>query len=324
MGTCACSAFSAVKDMRAKHTYGPVASRRLGRSLGVDLVSPKTCNLNCRYCQLGPTDRTTMERADYAPVDEVAAEVRARLSEGPRPDYVTLGGSGEPTLHKSFGEVAARIREFSDVPIALLTNGSLFYLPEVRAACAAIDLVLPSLDAGDEETFRRINRPHPGLTLERIVEGLVALRREFGGQMWLEVFIVEGVNTSEEQVRAIRRCVERIRPHRVQLNTAVRPPAEKDVRPAPLALLERIRQALGPGTEIIAPAGGFQAVPGAATRKEDVLAILRRRPCTLEDIAGGLGVGREEAEGCVRALLDEGLIMRRQRLYESYYEAAAD
>jgi wyosine [tRNA(Phe)-imidazoG37] synthetase (radical SAM superfamily) len=310
--------------MRNKYTYGPVASRRLGRSLGVDLVPPKTCNLNCRYCQLGPTERTTMERADYVPVADVVAEVRARLEEGPRPDYITLGGSGEPTLHRSFGDVAARIREFSDVPIALLTNGSLFYLPEVRAACTAVDLILPTLDAGDEETFRRINRPHPGLTLEAIVEGQAALRQEFKGQVWLEVFIVESVNTSDEQVRAIGRRVERIKPQRVQLNTAVRPPAEKDVSAASPQTLERIRMMLGPGTEIIAPVGGFRAVPGAQARKEDVLAILRRRPCTLEDIAAGLGTGREEAEKCVRALMDEGLVMRRQRLYESYYEAGAN
>lgn len=306
----------------AKYTYGPVASRRLGRSLGVDLVSPKTCNFNCRYCQLGPTDRPTMERADYAPVDEVVEEVRSTLAHGPRPDYITLGGSGEPTLHRSFGVVAAKIRSFTDVPIALLTNGSLFYLPEVRDACAAIDLVLPTLAAGEQETFRRINRPHPEMTLAKVVDGLEALRREFKGQIWLEVFIVEGVNSSHKQALAIKRCIERIKPHRVQLNTAVRPPAEKDVRAASPQRLERIQRIVGPGTEIVAPTGGFSAIPGAAARKEDVLAMLLRRPCTVEDIANGLGIERSEAERCVRALLDEGEIIPRQRLYESYYEAA--
>ncbi|MHC4592376.1 MAG: radical SAM protein, partial [Planctomycetota bacterium] len=171
--------------MGANYTYGPVASRRLGRSLGVDLVPLKTCTFNCIYCQLGPTAHTTIERADYTPVAEVVSEVREHLAEGVTPDYITLGGSGEPTLHRSFGEVAAQIREGTDVPIALLTNGSLLHLPEVREACTAIDLVLPSLDAGDEETFRRINRPQPTITLAQVVAGLTALRREFQGEIWL-------------------------------------------------------------------------------------------------------------------------------------------
>lgn len=307
--------------MDSNYTYGPVPSRRLGRSLGVDLVPPKTCNFNCIYCQLGPTDRTTVERADYVPVAEVVEEVRTRLAEGARPDYVTLGGSGEPTLHRSFGEVAAGIRRSTDVPIALLTNGALFYLPEVRAACAAIDLVLPSLDAGDEETFRRINRPHPGITLEKVVGGLAALRREFAGEIWLEVFIIEGVNSSDEQAGAIKRCVERIGPDRVQLNTAVRPPADEQVHAAASESLERIQRLLGPRAEIIASTGGFEAIPGAEAKKDEVLAILRRRPCTLDDIAGGLGIHPNEAVKYLRALLDEGAVRRRQRRYETYYEA---
>jgi wyosine [tRNA(Phe)-imidazoG37] synthetase (radical SAM superfamily) len=311
--------------MKAKHTYvyGPVPSRRLGRSLGVDLVPHKTCNLNCIYCQLGPTARTTMERADYSPVDAVVEDVRARLAEGVDVDYVTLGGSGEPTLHRHFGEIATGIKASGAVPTALLTNGMLFYLPEVRAACADIDLVLPSLDAGDEETFRRINRPHEGLTLEMLVDGLARLRREHAGRMWLEVFIVDGVNSSDEQVLAIKRCVQRIEPHRVQLNIAVRPPAEQDVRMPSAQRLEEICEMLGPTAEIIAPVRDFAPLPGAAAKKAEVLAMLRRRPCTLEDIAGGLGIHPNEALKCLRPLLDAGTVAVRQRLYQTYYEAAS-
>jgi len=150
-----------------RHVYGPVPSRRLGRSLGVDLVPLKTCSLDCVYCQLGATARTTLQRAEYVPIDPVIEEVRARLAQGAAADYVTLGGSGESTLHSGFGEVARRIKEFSRVPVALLTNGSLFSRPEVRAACGAIDVVIPSLDAADEEGFRLLNRPHPDLSLAR-------------------------------------------------------------------------------------------------------------------------------------------------------------
>jgi wyosine [tRNA(Phe)-imidazoG37] synthetase (radical SAM superfamily) len=304
-----------------EYTYGPVPSRRLGRSLGVDLVPAKTCDLNCVYCQLGRTEHTTLERAEYAPVDVVVAEVRQRLQEGPRPDYVTLAGSGEPTLHVGFGDVAAGIKAGSNVPIALVTNGTLFHLPEVRAACGAIDLVLPNLDAGDEETFRRVNRPHGGLTLETVVEGLARLRREFAGQIWLEVFLVEGVNTSDGQLARIRECVDRIEPDRVQLNTAVRPPAEADVRVPSAQRLEEARSMLGARAEIIVPLRGLPETPGARAQRQEVLATLRRRPCTLEDVARGMGINRAEAAKHIGRLLDEGAIQVRQRLYDTYYEA---
>lgn len=308
----------------SKYIYGPVPSRRLGRSLGVDLVPMKTCSFNCIYCQLRPTQRTTIERAEYAPVPEMAAEVKARLAEGPPPDYVTLSGSGEPTLHASFGRLAADVRAFTDVPIALLTNGSLFHLPEVRAACPPIDLILPSLDAGDEATFQRINRPHAALMLEQLVGGLESLRREFAGQIWLEVFVVEGANSSDEQVRRIAECAERIAPDRIQINTAVRPPAEPNIGPAPSERLEQICRALGPRAEIIVPRPASEASHDATAKEEQVLALLRRRPCTLDDIAAGLGMHPNEVIKHVRRLLDENAIERRQRLYESYYEATED
>jgi len=307
--------------MMRRHTYGPVPSRRLGRSLGVDLVPLKTCDFNCVYCQLGPTPRTTLKRADYVPVGELAEEVRARLAEGPRPDYVTLSGSGEPTLHSSFGEVAAAIKEIADVPVALLTNGSLFWLPEVRSACRAVDLVLPSLDAGEEETFRRVNRPHPDLRFEAVLDGLVRLRDEYEGQMWLEVFVVEGVNSSDGQVERIRDCIERIQPDRVQLNTAVRPPAEQDVRPATAGRLEQIRSLLGPRAEIVCQGAAFERTPGAEARKEQVLEMLRRRPCTVQDVADGLAIHPNEAIKHVQRLLDERLVRRRRQGARTYYEA---
>ena len=309
--------------MGSKYTYGPVPSRRLGRSLGVDLVPLKTCNFNCVYCQLGPTPRTMIERAGYVPVEEIVADVRRQLETGPRPDFVTLSGSGEPTLNASFGEIASAIGELTDIPIALLTNGGLFHLPEVRAACGAIDLLLPSLDAGDEDTFQRINRPHPSLSLEQVVSGLAQLRAGFDGEIWLEVFIVDGLNSSDQQMGCIGACIERIEPDRVQINTAVRPPAEADVRAPSAQRLEAIREMLGPRAEIIAPGRAFEEAAGAHAEKDEVLAMLRRRPCTLEDIANGLGIHPNEAVKCVRALLDEGAIVRRQRRYQTYYEGAS-
>ncbi len=305
-----------------EHTYGPVPSRRLGRSLGVDLVPMKTCNFNCVYCQLGPTAELTTERAEYVPADEVVAEVRRKLESGVRPDYVTLGGSGDPTLHSCFGDIARRIREFTDVPLALLTNGGLFYQPEVRAECGALDLILPSLDAGDEETFRIVNRADIHLTLAMLVDGLAALRREFDGQIWLEVFIVDGMNSSDTQVARIKSQIDKIKPDRVQLNTAVRPPAEQGVRSPSTERLEEIREMLGPKAEIIAPYAPSVETAGGRAKKEEVLAMLQRRPCTLADVANGLDIHPNEALKYVQSLLAESRIEVRQRLYETFYEAS--
>jgi wyosine [tRNA(Phe)-imidazoG37] synthetase (radical SAM superfamily) len=293
----------------AKHVYGPVPSRRLGRSLGVDLVPLKTCCLNCVYCQLGPTPVTTIERREYVAADEVVEEVRQRLAEGVPLDYITLAGSGEPTLNSSFGIIAERIKRFAQVPLALLTNGVLFYLPEVRASCRAIDVVIPNLDAGDEATFQRINRPHPGLTLEKHVQGLAALRDEFPGEIWLEVFLLAGINSADSDVQKLKEQIERIRPDRIQLNTAVRPPAEEFARPVPEARLEQIREMLGAAAEVIADIEALRKAPEMKATTQDVLELLRRRPCTLDDIASGLCVHLNEAVKYVRQLLKEGKLV---------------
>jgi len=306
-----------------KYVYGPVPSRRLGRSLGVDLVPFKTCSFNCIYCQLGPTAATTVERAEYAPVEEIVAEVRAHLEEAPRPDYVTLSGSGEPTLNTGFGQVAAEIKRFTDIPVALLTNGSLFFLPEVREACGQLDLIVPSLDAGDERLFRYVNRPHKSLSLDEIVQGLADLRSEFHGQMWLEVFVLLGVNSSDSEVEKIKERLNDIRPDRVQLNTAVRPPAEEYAYPVPEARLEEISRLIGPNCEVVADLPPLEGEAKMAARKQDVLALLRRRPCTLEDIARGLSVHRNEVLKYVQQLTKEGLLEDIREGARHYFRAAS-
>ena len=305
----------------AGHVYGPVPSRRLGRSLGVDLVPHKTCSLNCVYCQLGPTPETTLRRAEYVPVEEVLQEVKERLAEGRPVDYVTLGGSGEPTLHSSFGRVAEGIRELTRLPLALLTNGALFWLPEVRRACRAIDVVIPSLDAGDEETFQRVNRPHKDLTLEKIVGGMAALRDEFPGQLWLEVFVVLGVNSSDSDVAALKRHVDLIRPDKVQLNTAVRPPAEGFVQPVPAKRMEEICALLGPKAEVIADVEALALAPLAEATCRDALEMLRRRPCTLDDVATGLAIHRNEATKYLRQLAEAGDVIQKRRDGRVFYSA---
>ena len=154
--------------------YGPVPSRRLGRSLGVDLVPLKTCTYDCVYCQLGRTTSKTVRRGRWVDPEAVGAQVRDKLSS--KPDVIALAGSGEPTLHAGIGAVIDGIKAITDVPVAVITNGSLLGRPAVRRELAAADIVLPSLDAPSEELFRRVNRPHESLHLADLIDGLVSFR----------------------------------------------------------------------------------------------------------------------------------------------------
>jgi len=311
----------------AKHVFGPVPSRRLGRSLGVDLLPRKTCAYDCIYCQLGRTSAHTAERAPGPPPEEVVEEVRRRLAEGAAPDYVTISGSGEPALYARLGELIDGLKPLG-VPVAVLTGGSLLWRPEVAADLARADLVSPTLCAGSAEVWARVNRPAPdGPDFARMVEGLVAFRAAFAGKLWLEVMLVAGLNDSAEEVRAIAAVAARIRPDRVQLNTAVRPPAESWVRPVPAARLEALARLFDPPAEVIAefPAPAARAAPpGAAAGPAEVLEMLRRHPSTAEDVAAGLGISGAEAGRHLEALRATGRARSVERGGRVYWEAEAE
>jgi len=307
------------ESAKAGYVYGPVPSRRLGHSLGVDLVPFKVCSYDCIYCQLGRTTDKTLERKEYVPIDAVIGEVREYLASHPRPDYITISGSGEPTLNSRIGEVIDAVKGMTDVPVAVLTSGALFWLPEVRDACARADLVMPSLDAGTERNFYRVNRPAHGISFERMVEGLVELRRQFPGDIWLEVMLVGGFTDTPDGVRAMREHIERIQPQRVQVNTVVRPPAEKYAVRIPDAKLAELTRELWGDAEIIAPYQGAEDEEMFAVTREEIVALLSRRPCTLDDIAGGLGVHRNEVVKYLQALEGEGAIVSEDREGKRYY-----
>jgi wyosine [tRNA(Phe)-imidazoG37] synthetase (radical SAM superfamily) len=287
-----------------QYVFGPVPSRRLGRSLGVDLVPFKTCTYDCIYCQLGRTTCHTVERKDWVPLAEVLEQLKGRLDT--RPDYITLSGSGEPTLFTPLDRVIDGIRAVTDIPIAVLTNGSLLGHSAVQRELQGADLVIPSLDAGNETTFRLVNRPHDTLSFEHMLAGLVSFRRRFRGQYWLEVLLVDPYTTSERELADIRHCVELIRPDRVQLNTVTRPPAEGYARPVSAARLAEIADTFQPAAKVIAEhqAGGAVSLPPCG--REEVLDLLRRRPCTATDVADGLGMHPAEVVKLLEALCREG------------------
>ncbi len=278
-----------------KYLYGPVPSRRLGLSLGIDIVPFKVCTLDCIYCQLGRTAEKTIERKHYVPVEQILAELRDKLSRGLDADFITISGSGEPTLNLHLGKLIDGIREITDIPIAILTNGTLFYRPDVRADCAKADVVLPSLDAGDEQSFQKINRPHKDISIEKLIQGLCAFRKEFAGQIWLEVFLVEDLNTDTEQITKIKAAIDRICPDKIQLNTAVRPTAEAGIKRPSAEKLRAIATQLGQKCEVVADFSLHHRSKHIENKVEDVLSMLKRRPCSLNDICLALGITRNEA-----------------------------
>src|SRR4030042_7030693 len=204
-------------SQKIQHIFGPVPSRRLGRSLGIDLIPSKTCTYDCLYCQVGRTTEKTITRKSWVNIDEVIAELKTKLLA--KPDYITLSGSGEPTLFDGCGRLIEKIKQITNIPVAVITNGSLLFMPEVRKELLAADVVMPSLDAGDEETFKKINRPCSRITFDKMLQGLIDFRKEFKGKYWLEVFLVAGLNDSDEQIDKIAACIEKIQPDKVQLNT---------------------------------------------------------------------------------------------------------
>jgi wyosine [tRNA(Phe)-imidazoG37] synthetase (radical SAM superfamily) len=271
----------------------------------------KTCTLDCVYCECGKTTHLTLTRKEYVPEDRLLEELRRCLEKEPQIDFVTFSGAGEPTLHRSIGRIARFVKHrFPRYPLALLTNGTLFYDPEVRAQVADIDLVIVSVDAATASVFQRVNRPHPGLDLTRVMEGLIALRREHPGQMWAEVFLVAGVNDQEDEMRRLADVLERISPDRVQLNTLDRPGTEPWVQPLDATAMARAAACIHRAHWTGAPATG-----SAAAQREDIpqrlLAALRRRPCTTADMAAMLGIAETEILLLVDSLEKIGEVEKR-------------
>ena len=304
----------------ASFVYGPVPSRRLGRSLGVDIVPFKTCTYDCIYCQLGRTTQKTVRRSPLAPVEDIIKEVQDALKQMPCPDYVTVSGSGEPTLHSELGEIISRIKSLTDVPVAIITNGSLFFQQEVRTACLMADLVVPSLDAGDEPMFQYVNRPHGSLSFGEVVNGLVQFRKEYRGKIWLEVFLLGGVTAVADEVLKIKEHADRIKPDRIQLNTVVRPAAEEYAFPVAAEEMAKLCKLLGDHAEVIP---SFAPKPGgeeSGRLREDILALVARRPCSVEDIANGLMMNRSHVLKHLDDLLSRRLVTYMLRNGHVYYK----
>ncbi len=294
-----------------KYLFGPVPSRRLGMSLGVDLVPKKVCSLSCIYCEAGKTTKLTTNRMEYIKTDKIKSELTDYFENNPDPDYITFSGYGEPTLNIYIGEILSFIKENKPhLPVAVITNGTLFYDKDVRQAVTDADLVLPSLDAATEYVFRRLNRPAKDLTFDKYISGLIDFSREFEGKIWLEVFILPGYNDSENELAKLKKMIEEINPDSVQLNTLDRPGTVQNLRGATRKELERVVNFwnLNNVTIIAAPPERKKIQTYRTDTESAILETISRRPCTVDDLAKTLGLHINETKKYLDVLESEGKV----------------
>ncbi len=308
------------KEVLKNHVYGPVASRRLGLSLGVDIVPSKTCSLDCIYCQLGPSLQKTLTRKNFFSCEAILAQIQKAIHTNRNIDCITFSGSGEPTLNASLGRLIQHIKMMTDVPVAVLTNGTLLDQESVRAALQAANLVVPSLDAATQAVFERVNRPPSLLKIEKIIEELVTFRKEFSGRLWVEVLLVKGINDSHSHLKALKEALKDIRPDKVHLNTVVRPPAEDFAQPLGQKELKEIQRLIGENTEIIADFKGKILTFSKDNLERLILSMIRRRPVTLFDISLSLGKNQNELRVPLQTLEEKGEIKIVSHKGKTYYK----
>jgi wyosine [tRNA(Phe)-imidazoG37] synthetase (radical SAM superfamily) len=333
--------------------YGPVPSRRLGLSLGINIIPAKTCTLDCIYCQCGKTTKKTLERRSFFPVNDIIAAVRSAVGPSscrprsafrvhrssfivpgrpptpvprpPCPDFLTFSGEGEPTLNQDIGRIIRLLKREFSIPVAVITNSTLMPDPQVRRDLYAADLVVPSLDAADQRNFAKVDRCHRDLRVEDIIEGLKLFRRGYRGRIWLEIMLVKGINDAVEHVVALRKAAWVIKPDRVQLNTIVRPPAEKFAKPLSHDDLEQVQCLFGPNTDIIGEARSKVQSPRSKVPRlpdDAILATVRGRPVTELDLVCSLGVAPHEVEAALQRLLHANRIKQVDFQGKTFYEPA--
>ncbi|MBU8923053.1 MAG: radical SAM protein [Bacteroidales bacterium] len=271
--------------------FGPVASRRLGRSLGIDVIPYKTCSFDCVYCECGGTTDLSVERKNFYPAGDILEELEARLGQmKENPDILTLSGAGEPTLYLGMGELISGMKDLSGIPVAVITNSSLISREDVRGELSLADIVVPSLDAATPTCFERINRPHPSIRLEDIIDGLTRFIEGYRGEVRLEILLVEGYNTDMENLEGLKTIVSGLDIASIQLNTAVRPGTTGDANALSHERMEEIRAMFGDRCEIVANVSS-KARHEDASASENILSMIERRPCTAADISAALGLG---------------------------------
>jgi wyosine [tRNA(Phe)-imidazoG37] synthetase (radical SAM superfamily) len=304
-----------------KYIYGPVPSRRLGRSLGIDLVPFKTCTYDCIYCQLGPTTNKTLERREYVTIADIQGELERELADSDAFDYISLAGSGEPTLNSGIGNLIVSIKNMTNRPIAVLTNGALLWMSEVQDALMAADVVLPSLDAGDKFLFQFINRPHKGISFEHMLDGLSSFADRFKGEIWLEVFLLAGITGIKNEVEKISSLIRKIKLKRIQLNTVSRPPAKEFAKPLLSRQMQYLAGMFVGKVEIVKEMRqvNWELCQNSRPTKSEILSMISRRPCTSTDITRGLGLHMNQVVKCLDELMNDSKVTTIRMNEKTFY-----
>lgn len=298
----------------SRFVFGPVPSRRLGRSLGIDLTPAKTCTLDCRYCQLIPTSHPMVERKNFCSPDEVLAELRHTLAEISPPDWITISGTGEPTLHAGLGRIIKEIRELNVAPVCVITNSTLLNRPDVRTDLEMADRLMPTLCTVDQKTFELIHRPFSGVSLDDILKGLRKLSSTYKGILDLEIFVCKGINDTKSEIEGLKRYLETLKKiDSIYLNTAVRPAHDPTIVAATSEDLLAFKQALGarwPVTTVFE----HSALPKRVERtppppRQGILDMLLRHPCTKEQLMLMLNLTAETVNAELQKLSEEGRVM---------------
>jgi wyosine [tRNA(Phe)-imidazoG37] synthetase (radical SAM superfamily) len=306
--------------------FGPVPSRRLGQSLGIDTIPLKTCNWNCVYCQLGRSVPLVNQRRNYFLPEAILAEVQLALAahQASTIDWITFVGSGEPTLHVGLGLLIRQVKTLTDRPVAVITNGSLLFLPEVRQELSAADAILPTLDAGSPQLYRKINRPHPDITFERLVEGLIAFRQMYHGKLWVEVMLVRNLNDSEQALRDIAAILRQIEPDQVHINLPTRPSAEPWVQPPDDEGLMRATAILGNTAHVVQPIEGTFDLGSGEHLIEAIIGIITRHPLREEELRQALATWSPgQVEEALAELTASGQAQVIERYGIRFWSAAA-
>ena len=308
--------------MAYNYLFGPVPSRRLGMSLGVDLVPHKICSFNCIYCEVGATTDLTVTRKEYVDIKQVKNELDDFLSKDPELDYITFSGSGEPTLNNKLGDIVDYIKEaYPKYKLALLTNSSLLHDPNLRREIMTMDVILPSLDAVTENAFLKVNRPNPDLNVDSIIEGLERLRAEFAGLIWLEILFVKGYNDNERELDKMKEVLKAINPDQIQLNTVDRPGTESWAQPISTTKLKKIKDFLSPLPAKVVAKSTAQSYDSNVDNLEDkILETIKRRPCTADDIMRMYGLKKVELNKYLRKMEQEDLILRQKQERGIFYK----
>ncbi len=291
-----------------KHVFGPVPSRRLGFSLGVDIIPHKYCPFDCIYCQIGKTTNIETTRKSFVDPYKVIDEISSKIQITERIDYITFSGSGEPTLNSDLGIMIREIKKKTDIPVSVITNSALLYLDDVRKDLMSADVVLPSLDAVSDDIFRYINRPHSLIDIKTIIQGLKLLRKEYKGKIWLEVMLVKSVNDTEEELEKLKKTVSELGVDKLQLNTVTRPPTEEKTERLAESDLKKICRYLGESCEIICSFEKSVKKPDEGDWSRKIVEILQRRSLTLDDIVKITGIPLNDTKDRLKMLENEGQI----------------